>query len=270
MSTLTQYEVVQLKDMGDVCFRTVFAGAGSLSMLEGSTFASITGINMRNYILDNLNFTKQISNDIQKHVIIILQKSTDAKSGDGKGSANNFNHFTNHDDLVSYLSEKLKGVAEVIGLLPDNMTWSEQIATIRKASVIVTPPGGLAFLAMFAREGVSLIISDKNYRGVTVREVSLIGSDDNWWSNVQRVFNFLHYPVCNSWENDGDILVATHRMYYVIILGMILVENEQIGTNIKSKVSDIWPKVTNSTFSGEVDICSLTEETLPLKSWEIQ
>ena len=270
LSTLTQYEPVKLKDMGDICFNTVFAGAGSLSMLEGSTFASITGINMRDYMLDNLNFTKQTSSDIQKHVIIILEKAVDAKSSDGKGSSNNFNHFTNHDDLVNYLSGKLNGVAEVIGLLPDNMTWSEQIATIRKASVIVTPPGGIAFLAMFAREGVSLIISDKNYRGVTVREVSLVGSDDNWWSNVQRAFNFLHYPVCNSWENDGDIVVTIHRMYYVIILGMILVENEQIGANIKSKISDIWPIVTNSTFSGEVDVCALTEENFPLKTWEVK
>ena len=57
---------------------------------------------------------------------------------------------------------------------------------------------------------------------------------------------------------------------YVVVLGMILVENEQVGASIKSKISDIWPLVTSSTLSGEVDVCALTEENFPIKSWEVK
>lgn len=221
----------KLHEEGNKCYKTFFVGSILMSVLESSETAPFTAERMKNYLLSNLGYLD--NKLVKQHKIVIIMKSHNIRISDEstEGMDNDFNHFNNHKELIEYLKLSFNNIIEIQDILPDHMTWEEQIAIIRNATVVITPPGGGSFLATFAREGCSIIISDKNFRGISVRDVSTVGQDDSWWTSMRNV-NIFNYPVCSIEECPGDIIINLPRMYHVILLALLQSENHFITSQI--------------------------------------
>ena len=258
-----------LGDTGDRCFKSVLVGFKGFSVLESGDFTSISGTRMIDTILKELGFfALPHQNDsmlfVKRHKIVLIRKNeellTKINSTHWEGSSNNFNHIHNHDELFFYLRDTLKDVADVISMLPDKLSWNEQIGIIHSATVIITPPGGGSFLASFARNGASLILCDKNFKGISVRDVSAVGQDDNWWTHFRRL-NIFYYTVCSRDECPGDIVVDLSRMFRLVITALIKVEQEQISSHISDtlKMTQLWRKSISQLDQKEIKLVTMPD-----------
>jgi hypothetical protein len=126
MKGLTVHEPQFLKEMGDVCFETFFVGSGFTSILFGDHMISFTADRMREYILKNLGY--DLPQTVTKHKILLLLKNNAKFTGtDSGGFSNHENHILNVEELVKHMNETFGGFADVVALMPDNMSWREQI-----------------------------------------------------------------------------------------------------------------------------------------------
>jgi len=154
LAGLTKHEPAFLDSMGDVCYDTVFVGAGMLTVLHNNPTLQITGDRMRDYILGNIDYDPSPLATNNRHRILIILKSM-------HGCSNPENHIMNSDALLGYLQTKLAAIADVESMIPDSFTWKEQIDKMQNATVIITAAGGGSFGAFFTRPGTSISGTDK-------------------------------------------------------------------------------------------------------------
>jgi hypothetical protein len=274
MSALTIHKIENLADLGDVCFKYVFAGAGHFSTLQAESYLSITGIKLRDTIVNHIlnqhssdidsSSTRQldISAKPKRHRILIIQKAPQNTAS----SFNDFNHIYNYNEMVIMLQETLGDVADIVPFLPDNYTWAEQIRQTQRATVIFTPPGGGSFLTMYGKLNVAVIIADSNFGGNSVRSGNKFGTDESWYTNVKWAFNYLHYLVCASSEYYGDIHVVLPRIQFLIIKAMMMVEDSDLGSDIEPnlRMKTLFPIVNakaSVSYAVDIQLCSISVDS---------
>jgi hypothetical protein len=130
MSALSVHKIENLADMGDVCFKYVFAGAGHFSALEAESYLSLVGIKLRDQLVSHLlrqptpdAAPLDVSAKPKRHRILVIQKSETNKVT----SFNDFNHIYNNYEVVNMLRDTLGDVADIVPYLPDKFTWAEQV-----------------------------------------------------------------------------------------------------------------------------------------------
>ena len=275
LPALTNYRIRFLNSEGDVCYRRLFVGAGNLHASGGGA-GSILTMTVPQLQRIFLSHIKNNTDDrgafkrIRRHHVVVLQKNRKINTlygkGESEGSANNWNMFINHFELVEVLSELLKPYATVESLLPDNLSWNDQVEVIQRATVIITPPGGGSFFSLFAREGASIIVADRNYNGRSERLHTEYQSDWQLWTLMESYFSFIPYPVCSPYEEfNNHIRVVPHRMLLLVKMAMLLAEKRPITQNISSafRCNKWWRIYSNSSLtkhSGALsmpNVCSL-------------
>lgn len=273
LSKLSHHTPLFLSEQGDICYHNFFVGSPFTSVLTANEASTMTVDKMIDFMLTRSPPSlTQSHNPPYRHRILILEKSTQKKTDfNGAGSENDFNHLANHNETLEYLKNSFGGIAEVESLLPDGLTWDEQISIVRQATVIITPPGGGSYLVTFAHKGAAVIFLDKNFKGVSVRDVSAVGSDFNWWTWIHH-FEVLYYPTCTREECPGDIIVIPPRLYHMAIVTMLLTERHEFTKLIPDshRISSLWHRfeqqnATTAALAKEFltpDMCSINQNTL--------
>ncbi len=225
-----------MKDVGNVCFKNLFVGSGRINVLQGDWVAPFTATKMIWYMIKNIeNYHVKHGAPLRfltheyhprRHRIVILEKVL-------KVAENDANFFKEHDILVKVIKEYFEdtGIAEVVNLRGSELSWMDQLKEIRKATCILSAPGGTSFLASFARPGTAVVISDKNYNGLSNRDLAPAGKDNNWFSSLSHIFLF-HYQVCTQDESiGGSIRVVFPRMYMMLLQALSKVERQTVVWN---------------------------------------
>ncbi len=226
--SLTNHTPVSLAGLGNVCFETLFVGMGTLSPLQVESYASVVVPSMVETMLQELSamWSKNTSerrstiNDpfVPKlHKIVVLEKQKSS-------SANDHFRIHRHGALIKVLTEMFvdTGLAEVVNLRPFGVSWRDQIELIRTATIILSPSGGISFLASFARDEAAVVLIDDNYGSGSTRSIAFAGTDNQWFANLK--LHMVYYPVCDMNEDDGNIFIVYPRMYMVLLQTMLMVE----------------------------------------------
>ena len=128
----------------------------------------------------------------KKHKIVVLEKRKKASS------ANDHWRIHRHGALIKVLRVLFEenGIAEVINLSPYGISWRDQIELIRTATIILSPSGGISFLASFARHEAAVILLDDNYGSGSTRAIAYAGTDNQWFANLKM--HMVYYPCLQS------------------------------------------------------------------------
>ena len=215
LPSVSAHAPVDLRAAGDVCFRNVVVGAGRMSVLELAKWGAFVVEPLRDAILEGMAIYPPPPPE--RHSIVVLQKSA-ASSNPGR-------HVLNHDAVVADLAAHFAGVADVSSLLPDGLGVREQLERAQAATVIVTPPGGGSFLALFAQPGAAVIFLDVMHGGQSMRypQVAGGGLEDATWTHLGSMEK-LHFPICAGESPGGDsesnLVVSLPRMRHFVYLAM--------------------------------------------------
>ena len=236
--SLSDHTPTFLSDLGTVCFETLFVGMGTMSPQQAESYASIIVPPMLQTMLlklpemwlsENKSSTTSINDPFvpERHKIVVLEKRKSS-------SKNDHWRIHSHGALIKVLNELFMktGIAEVVNLCPYGVSWRTQIELVRSATIIVSPSGGISFLASFAREEAAIVLLDANYDTGSTRAVAYAGTDNQWFSNLK--VRMVYYPVCSKDEDDGNINIIYPRMYLVLLQTMMAVEQS-------------WPSSSSST-----------------------
>lgn len=149
------------------CFGELFAGisiGAAMGLHLDNVGRTLSFQSFRSMFVDNFGF-KTLDNATVKAnraiQILIIEKK--------KGSRRRIVNFQELRDAI--MAEQLTMAVDLLDNIP-SMSPHEQIRTILKADIIVTPMGGISFVAFFARVGTPVIV------------ISHVHWEDYFWSNV--------------------------------------------------------------------------------------
>ena len=256
LPTISAHEPIDLRSAGNICFQNVIVGSGYMSVLGLTKWGAFILEPLRDTILQGMAILPPLPPTL--HSVLVIQKNIK--------SSNSGRHVLNHDALVADLAAHFDGLAVVSTMLPDILNVHEQLERTQTATVIVTPPGGGGFLALFAQPGAAVIFLDVIHNGQSQRYPQLFGGglEDATWTHLSSMEQ-LHFPICAGESiggtSESNLVVSTTRMQHFVYLAMKRAEQNFPSIRVRDNRRDGIEKFR------EPDLCSMTEENAAM--WQI-
>jgi hypothetical protein len=139
-----------------ICFENLLAGAGAVRFHTFRAISSSVLTSQRDWIMSRAGFDAR--EPVEEHLIAFYVKNSGDRARSVRNAQDLISHLQRKFDLTDNHYNGMK-IRFLHGSLWQNGFKSE-LELLSKCTVLITPPGGIAFSGLYLREGASMVLLD--------------------------------------------------------------------------------------------------------------